>query len=252
MRLEEVLAELVRGARDVLGEDLVGAYQVGSFALGAADAASDVDVLVVTAGALDADAERGLRELHARLPDLDSGWARHLEGSYAPRAELRRPGTDPWLYVDNGHRRMQWSTHDNSLAVRWVLRHHGLVLTGPAGRDLVDPVSPDALRTDAVETLRRWDEDVRARPEQFGDLLAQQQHVLGLCRLLHRARHGRVVSKAAAAQWVQETAPEWGPLVREAVAGRGLGWDRGALPTPATVVAQTEGFHRHVLARSTA
>lgn len=252
MRLGEVLADLVRGARDVLGENLVGAYQVGSFALGAADAASDVDVLVVTAGALDAEAERGLRELHARLPDLDSTWAQHLEGSYAPRAELRRPGTEPWLYVDNGHREMQWSTHDNSLAVRWVLRHHGLVLTGPPGRDLVDPVEPDSLRADAVETLQHWDEDLRARPDQFQDLLAQQQHVLGLGRLLHRARYGRVVSKAVAAQWVQQEHPAWGDLVREAVAGRRLGWDRAAAPTPAAVVERTRRFHRYVLERATA
>ena len=45
----------------------------------------------------------------------------------------------PWLYVDNGSRELEWSTHDNCRVVRWVLRGHGVVLAGPDPAELVDP-----------------------------------------------------------------------------------------------------------------
>lgn len=243
MTLDEVLQELVRGAREALGENFVGAYQVGSFALGGGDEASDVDFLVATRETPDAEP---LRDLHRRLPDL-GGWAEHLEGSYAPLDELARITLTPWLYVDNGHRELEWSRHDNSLVVRWIARTHGIVLAGPAPHDLIDPVAPEDLRADAHETLQRWDDDLRERPDQFGNLLAQQQHVLGLCRLLHRARYGVVLSKPAAAAWMISTEPGWSHLVEQALDGRRLGWTRAAMDTAPDVVAETVRFHRWVV-----
>ena len=51
--LDRVLAELVTDAQHVFGEDLVGVYFQGSFALGGADSESDCDFLVVTATPVD-------------------------------------------------------------------------------------------------------------------------------------------------------------------------------------------------------
>jgi predicted nucleotidyltransferase len=245
VRLAEVLDRLVAGARDALGENFVGAYQVGSFALGAGDAASDVDFLVATRRTPDVEP---LAELHRTLPDL-GGWAAHLEGSYAPLAELRRTTANAWLYVDNGHRTVQWSRHDNTPVVRWVAREHGITLAGPPPRDLIDAVTAEELRADALVTLRRWDEDLRDHPDQFGNLLAQQQHVLGLCRLLHRREQGVVLAKPAAAQSVIARDPQWKDLVERALDGRRLGWGRATAETPAQVVAETVRFHQWVMSR---
>lgn len=137
--LVEVLDHLQAGAHAALSDDFIGAYQVGSFALRAGDEASDVDFLVITRGAIAEHQEQALRALHARLPDLPSRWAQHLKGSYAPVSQLRHPPqpgqpVPPWLYVDNGHRSMQWSTHDNGLVTRWIAREHGIVLAGPGSR----------------------------------------------------------------------------------------------------------------------
>src|SRR5688500_9539037 len=89
--LNGVLAELVRGARSVLGESFVGAYLQGSFAAGDADEHSDVDFLVATAGEL-TDAQVGeVESMHRRIYDgAATEWARHLEGSYVPLHVLRR------------------------------------------------------------------------------------------------------------------------------------------------------------------
>jgi hypothetical protein len=58
-----------------------------------------------------------------------------------------------WLYVDNGDRRLQRCTHDNSLATRRVTRERGIVLAGPPARSFIDPIGADDLRRDALEVL---------------------------------------------------------------------------------------------------
>lgn len=248
----EVLLHLLAEVRRALGDDLVGAYQVGSFALGGGDDASDVDFLVVVEREPDPRQEAALRGLHARLPDLPGPWAQHLEGSYAPRAELRRlvRPARPWLYVDNGDRHLVRSVHDNTLATRWVAREHGIVLAGPDPRELVDPVTADALRLDALDVLAGWDRALARQPDRLAAVWAQQEHVLGLCRLLHRSAHGAVGTKAAAARWALTVLEErWHRLVRGAVDGRRDGWDRVRRPADAADVAATWAFHGHVLAR---
>lgn len=66
--LNELLSELVSGARSVLGESLVGVYLTGSFALGDGDLQSDCDFLAVTEAQVVPEQERALRELHDEIP----------------------------------------------------------------------------------------------------------------------------------------------------------------------------------------
>ncbi|WP_432570101.1 aminoglycoside adenylyltransferase domain-containing protein [Kineococcus sp. SYSU DK005] len=249
----QVLDHLIEQADEILGEDLVGAYQVGSFALGGGDAASDVDFLIVLEHDADHEQEAALRELHARLPDLPGPWAQHLEGSYAPREQLRRPAHPPraWLYVDNGDRHLQRSTHDDSLATRWVAREHGIILAGPAPSSLIDPINAEQLRLDALQVLAVWDHDLHARPDQFQDTWSQQQHVLGLCRLLHRSLLGVVTTKVRAGRWALSALQDrWHPLIEAAIGGRRDGWARLHQPVRAEGVQATHGFHQHVMARA--
>lgn len=56
--LESVAGELRDSARTILAANFVGAYLVGSFALGAGDEHSDVDFIVVTADDIDSTASR--------------------------------------------------------------------------------------------------------------------------------------------------------------------------------------------------
>ena len=89
-----------------------------------------------------------LQVLHERLYGLESPWAQHLEGSYAPKKELRqveesRPG---WWYLDNGATELVKDTHCNTAVVRWSLREKGVVLAGPDPKTLIEPVAPAELR----------------------------------------------------------------------------------------------------------
>ena len=86
--LDGVLTELVDTARDVLGDDLVGVYLQGSFALGGADDESDCDFLVAADTPVDDSRLTALRAFHGDLPHRPGHWNQHLEGSYPVAADL--------------------------------------------------------------------------------------------------------------------------------------------------------------------
>jgi hypothetical protein len=155
--LDRVLDRFVEGASAVLGPDLVGAYLVGSFALGDADEHSDVDVLVPVARPRTAAQEAGLRALHADLPAAEGHWNRELEGSYPPVDELRTlEGLGRrWPYVDRGATVVTESTHCNTLELRWTLRHRGVALAGPPPAAVVDDLPAGALREDVRRQIPR-------------------------------------------------------------------------------------------------
>ena len=146
-----MLGDFVDRVELILGENLVGAYIVGSFALEAGDLSSDCDFLVVTTEQVTGKQERALRELHDAIPTRPGYWAINLEGSYAPRADLETLERldREWLYLARGWREMQWSTHCNVEDTRWILRERGIAVTGPDPRAFACEVPQTML----VETL---------------------------------------------------------------------------------------------------
>jgi len=240
-----VLTALVEGARNALVDNYRGAYLQGSFALGAGDGDSDVDFLVVTVGTVDEAQLAALADMHAQFPDSPVGWAQHLEGSYVPASQLRGPAGvgDGWLYVDNGSRRIEPSSHDDTALTRWVLREHGIVLAGPAPVTLLNPVAAADLRTEAVTTALRWQEAIEATDGALSSALAQQQHVLALCRVLYTLEHAEVTSKELAARWaLQALDPQWRPLITQAIEERPHPWERVHQQADVQLVQNTYTF----------
>jgi predicted nucleotidyltransferase len=241
--LNDVLVELVRGARENLGENFVGAYLQGSFAVGDADEHSDVDFLVVVERELSGDEQRKLQSLQERLFTLPSQWAQHLEGSYVPRENLRRldPERRPWFYFDNGAIKPALDNHDNTAVVRWSLRERGVTLAGPHPKTLVDPVSADDLRADALWALNEWEAWVPTLERWSARL--QPEAVLAHCRILHTVDAGRVGTKPEAAEWALDNVDEpWRPLIRQALADRPDPWPRVRLPADPEAVERTKAF----------
>lgn len=226
-------------ARGILGDGFLGAYLQGSIALGDADMYSDCDFLIVTAGPIMPPQEQGLRRLHDQLPTRPGHWPRHIEGSYAPRDELRDLtglGKE-WLFVDHGGRELEWSTHCNSEIVRWILHEHGLTLAGPDAKNLVDQVSPDALRARAREDAPRFLADLLTWIGLDG-AWAVRYAVTTLCRILFTLDTGKVASKRGALVWAGESlGPEWRDLVTQTLQDRSLGWNHEDPPRTGTVQA---------------
>src|SRR5262245_11030745 len=270
--LNRVLTHFVERARELLGDNFVGAYLQGSFALGDFDERSDVDFLIVVERDI-SDAEVApLNALHTAIHDFPKPWGHRLEGSYVPATILRRqsdtpreppgaptrppswtdPGTGivgphayPLLFLDHGARTLVRSEHDDTRVVRWVARERGIVLVGPDPRGLIDGVSADALRIEMRETMARvaakWSSDPAAL-----DVHWLQAFAVGLyCRMLHTLETGAVTSKRAATRWASTALDaRWQSLVASSVLAR-----PSASPGPVDprLVAETRAFVRYAL-----
>jgi hypothetical protein len=251
--LDELLADFVAGLRSVLGDNFVGAYLTGSFAIGDADVHSDVDWLVVTEQTPSEVEQRGLNELHAKLYERETPWAQHLEGSYAPREQLRRPGPEEWLFLDNGATTLEWDKHCNTSVVRWTVRERPTALAGPDPRDLIDPVSADDLRTEAqpvLAELTAWAHAPHPGHPSGMSRWKQPYVVLTLCRALHTLETGALCSKREAGEWAKRSLePEWRDLIQRALDDRPDPWLRTKQDSTPELVARTRAFADAVAAR---
>lgn len=202
------LADLVAAARDVLGDDLVGAYAAGSVGLGAYQPGrSDVDVALVCADALDLARRHELvaRLRHEALPCP----ARGLELVVYRRAVAASGTPEPGFEVElnTGARmafRATWAAADRPAGDglfwygldRSILHQCGHALLGPPAAETFADLSPADLRRLLTDALRWW----LALPTPPGDGPAPgaEDAVLGACRSLVKVRHGVWLSKADA------------------------------------------------------
>lgn len=270
--LNAVLAHLVEGAQRLLGDNFVGAYLQGSFAVGDATEFSDCDFIVVTRRDLSPDELSPFQAFHAAIHDLpQTYWRTALEGSYVPAPILRRwretprdppgeprgpdwadPGTSgtpprayPFWYLDHGAKTLARSEHDNTQVVRWCLREKGVVLAGPHPRELIDPVAPAALRAEVRATMDLC-LSVDLEPMR---LVAWQAFWVGLyCRMLHTLATGAVWSKKAGFAWAAGALdPKWRGLIERAAAVRKGDAAQSGLSADPADVAATRAFARYAV-----
>lgn len=269
--LNAVLEYFVQHVRELLRENVVGAYLQGSFALGSFDETSDVDFLVAIERDIRDDEVLALDALHTAIHDFPKPWGHRLEGSYVPTAILRRASTSPrdppgaqprpptWidpgtgvagphvyplLFLDHGAKTLLRSEHDNTQVVRWMTREKGIVLIGPDPRRLIDEVPPDALRDEARETMPRVASKWLNEPMPSRWL---QSYMVGFCcRVLHTLHTGEVRSKQAAAAWALATLDaRWQELIASSVAFEAAVMH--AEPAQPDAVVQTQDFIRYAL-----
>jgi hypothetical protein len=207
----------VRLVESLLGEELIGIYLQGSFALGDFDLHSDVDFIAVIERDLTPSQVGALQEVHGRIHDLNSRWAKHLEGSYFSRATVLtapRRGDLLW-YLDNGARTLIRSDHCNTLLVRSIVREQGIALAGPPPETLIEPVPPEALRGEIYTTINEWGQDILRDPSRINNRFYQAFVVLNYCRMLHDLQRGQAGSKLAGAEWMVYSglAGEWVGLI---------------------------------------
>ena len=209
--VDEYLEQLAGRLRARLDERLVGAWVVGSGALGDLDPErSDVDVQAVSAvRPLLAERERIAAELsHEALPCP----ARGLEFVLYAHEDLHAPeGPAFCLNLDTGARIDRHVAYDAVQDPRFwfvidvaIARQSGRTLAGPPAAT-VFPSLPRGLVLDALEEALAWFEREGADPAQT---------VLAACRSLAWAGDGRWRSKAQAAAWARERLPDPGVVER--------------------------------------
>ena len=243
-------------ARAILGDNFLGAYLQGSFALGDADEHSDVDFVIVTNGEVGDEQLGALQVMHKRIYGLAIPWAQHLEGSYIPRGSLLRleASRTVYLYLDNGASELVWDGHCNTAVVRWTLREHGIVLAGPDPETLIDPVTTEQLRVEALRRIHEYAEWAPA-PTEAGPMSRWKQTylVLTFCRLLHSIRTGTVASKPEAAAWALGALDDdWTSLIQRALADRPDPWIRVHQVAATDLVERTLAFADYAVAEASA
>jgi hypothetical protein len=251
--LNYVLERLVSGIQQVLVTDFVGAYLQGSFAIGDCDQHSDVDFVVVAERDLTTSQVGALQTLHGQVFDLDSEWAKHLEGSYFPKEILRSAslrGLELW-YLEHGARSLVRSDHCNTLVVRWTLREKGVTLAGPPPATLIEPVSPGLLKAEMIETFTRWGQHLLEDPAPYNNRFYQSFIVLSYCRFLHDLHRGYPGSKREGAEWAKAALdPSWSDLIDGTWDGRPDPARQIKMPADPDAFDRTLEFVRHVLDRS--
>jgi aminoglycoside adenylyltransferase-like protein/nucleotidyltransferase-like protein len=205
------LQEFLASVQVILGSRLRGVYLVGSLALGDFDpASSDLDIIVVTDGALVEDRITALRDYHTRFDASDSLWATRLEAVYIPQADLRVPASADASYpqVERDRPFFVEPLEPGWSVQRCTLHEHGIVIAGPNPRELLDPVDPDEMRRDGASIVHTWLDQAEhdptwldwARPRPYFAFV-----VATLCRLLYTLETGDVASKPAATRWARQT-----------------------------------------------
>jgi hypothetical protein len=237
-----LLAMLLAGVEAILGDALVGLYLYGSTALGAFNANSDVDFVVVTENEIGGAALEGLMALHDRIAASGLPYATELEGSYISGAALRRysPPQIMHPHIDRGvGERLSIQQHDSDWIVqRYVLREHGITVMGPHIQTLIDPISADDLRQAVLTLLDGWWKPMIDEPALLMRPGYQAYGVVSMCRMLYTLKQGGVISKKAAADWAQTTLDTgWSALIQRALDGQAQADD----------VKRTQAFIRYTV-----
>jgi predicted nucleotidyltransferase len=243
--LNRVLDDLTRSVKSILTFNLIGMYLQGSFGLGGWDADSDVDFTVMVKDDLNESEVSALQDMHGRIFDLPVTWAQHLEGSYFPMDLLKNDDpqhTELW-YLDNYHRVMIRSSHDNTRVVRWVLREYGIPMYGPSPKELVNAVTPQSLCTEVRQVVLDWAVEIRTGHYEITNRWAQPFVVISCCRMLHTLATGRIWSKPAGAAWgIQNLEKKWIGLIDRALADRPNPTLKYTLPADPQEVTATLDF----------
>ena len=223
--VNEILDLLLTNVREILGDRFVGMYLYGSLSSGNFNPeTSDIDFLVVTTDSLAKEKTAALKSMHEQLWARGLPRAERLEGSYIPKALIRRHDPDgvpcptvneQEFFVDK--RGSDW------IIQRHVIRECGVTLAGPNPRSLIDPVSPDEIRGAVRGTLQEWWfpmlQDSSWLAERGSEYRAYA--ILTMCRALYALEHGTILSKAAAARWAQTRLGEgWHEAIAQALAAQ--------------------------------
>ncbi len=212
------LEQVVERLGSVLGEELVGVYAGGSFALGGyTPPRSDLDVSAIVRSPLSVEQAAEIADAlrHESLPCP----ARGLELVVYRERAVREPTTKTAYELDlNSGRTLpfRFSTDPNEPPRHWyvidraILREHGRTLCGPSAHDVFGAFERETLLTMLSESVGWHAGSPEARLDDA---------VLNGCRALRYADEGVWSSKPAAAEWALGRVPD-PDLVAQALSAR--------------------------------
>ncbi|NIS83394.1 MAG: DUF4111 domain-containing protein [Anaerolineales bacterium] len=240
--INRVLLDLHGRVIDILGASFIGMYLYGSLAVNDFNPSrSDIDFVVITDDHLAGSIVDALESMHRELFQGGNRWVKKLEGAYVPKAIIRRHVSDhPPVPMLNEGKFYTASLGGDWVLQRKMLRNSNRAISGPLLYDLIDPVSPDDLKSAMLEVIDEWWEPMLDNPSRLQDPGYQPYAVLSMCRTLYTLTTGELVSKEKAASWAMESlASGFYALIDHA-----LGWGEG---DPIESIDRTTEFIKYVI-----
>jgi hypothetical protein len=236
-----IVQDLLKGAKSILGNQLLGMYLHGSLASGDFNSeTSDIDYVFVLSDKPDDDTVFALRNLHERLNNENPKWAKKLEGTYIPQKEFRRYNPDDGPYPSTNEGEFYLAKHET----HWVLARHlllenGVIIYGINPRDLLDPVSASDIKQAILEFLNGWWSYILNNPERLQSVEYQSYATLTMCRALYTLANEKIASKPVSAKWAQRVHSQWNDLIAWAIS-----WNQNTVPNK---FEETREFIRYTL-----
>lgn len=225
--INEVLAYFHARIGEILNDQMVGMYVVGSLALGDFDPQhSDIDLIVVTDTPIESDVLDQIRALHTAFAASDSAWARRVEVVYpTAKALMGRPSRDEhYPQIERDTSLFTAPLEDGWVFQCYTLREYGLVVAGPEPHTLVGPIDPLDMWSAVAVIAETWLGQARNDPSwlEWARLRQSQVFILQtLCRMLYSLETGAVASKPKAVQWAYGRLDEkWARLIEAVLAHR--------------------------------
>lgn len=214
---------LFKRIQAILGDQLVGFYLVGSLVTGDFDPlSSDVDLIALTARALEQTEVDQLEQMHLGMIHDDPRLDNRIEVLYTPVGRLNGDQQDYNVAeISPGEPFHVKEIHHDQWTINWhVLREKGVTLFGPDPKRLVEPIRHEKI----VRVVQDLSRDT---PDWFelSHLGGQGYVILTLCRGLRLVRTGDFVSKKQSALWTAEQFPEYSDLILKTLVWRVVGHD---------------------------
>ena len=220
----DLLGEILcAGIKDVLDDDLIAVWLLGSSVTGGFDPEiSDIDLVAVTSSSIDAVDLPALERLHHRIAGRYPDWDDRVEVVYVSSGALESfrttvgglavisPG-EPFHVRDD--RLSEW------LQTWYLVRETGVSLYGPEPAAIVPPIT----KAEFVAAIARYSGELRHRSRVGASGGAIAYAILTMCRALVTVRQGTIPSKEGAASWARERMPEWARLIDAALECRRSG-----------------------------
>lgn len=218
--VNQVLSSLREGMINVLGDNLVGMYLMGSLSYDAFNPHnSDIDLVVVVKEPISQNQLSFMERMHQHVALKNPKWAKRIECSYVPCVFLSSiaPPKTPRPYFGEGIFYQEAPYGNEWIINQYLLYNHGISLYGPEFKTLVNPIHIEDVQEACVKDfLQEWQPKINDL-EWLSNSHYQSYIVLNLCRILYTVLQGAVGSKVESAHWVKnKLCPEWRPLIEVA------------------------------------
>jgi predicted nucleotidyltransferase len=218
--INKVLDSLTQGIEEILKDNFMGIYLMGSLSYGDFNPDnSDIDLVVIVNDPLSPEQLEDLKRMHFYVEESNKKWAKRIECSYLPMEMLPNilPPKTPRPYFGEGIFYPEAPYGNEWIINQYLLYNHGVALRGPDFKTFVKSIDMEDVRKACIRDLFEEWEPKMNDPEWLNNSHYQSYIILNLCRILYTVTCHSTASKKASAAWVKcEYGPHWDHLIQTA------------------------------------